>query len=111
MASFFAEDGTLIVNNVTSLRGKEAITEFASGFMTAFPDMTLTMDSLIIKPNETQYHWSFTGTNTGPNGTGNQVIFSGFERWTLAENGKINSFIGSFDEEDYSRQLAGSKTE
>jgi predicted ester cyclase len=111
VASFFTEDGSLLVNNGSPLRGRAAITEFANGFMTAFPDMTLTMDSLIIKPNETQYHWSFIGTNTGPNGTGNQVIFSGFERWTLAENGKIKVSIGSFDEEDYARQVNGIQSE
>ena len=111
VASFFAEDGSLIVNNGTPLKGKYDITEFAKGFMTAFPDMKLTMDSLLIKPTETQYHWSFVGTNTGPDGTGNKVIFSGFERWTFNENGLIKVSIGSFNEEDYSRQVNEIKSE
>jgi hypothetical protein len=73
--------------------------------MTAFPDMKLTMDKLLIKPEETQYHWSFVGTNTGPDGTGNKVGFSGFERWIFNDEGSIKSSIGKFDEEDYKRQL------
>ena len=106
VASFFAKDGSLTVNSGSPLIGREAITEFARSFMTAFPDMKLTMDKLLIKPEETQYHWSFVGTNTGPAGNGNRVEFNGFERWTFNEEGLIKSSIGKFDEEDYNRQLS-----
>lgn len=107
VASFFSENGVLVVNSGLPHKGRAEISEFVKGFMTAFPDMKLTMDSLTIKPTETQYHWSFAGTNTGPNGTGNKVFFNGFERWTFSENEKIQRSIGSFDEEDYSRQMNG----
>lgn len=105
VASFFAIDGSLTVNNGTPLIGRTSITEFTNSFMTAFPDMKLSMDNLLIKSDETQYHWSFIGTNTGLNGTGNKVEFNGFERWTFNEDGLIKSSIGKFDEEDYNRQL------
>lgn len=68
------------------------------------------MDSLVIKSTETQYHLSFVGTNTGLDGTGNKVDFSGIERWYLNENGKIEVSAGSFDEEDYGRQVNGTKS-
>lgn len=48
--------------------------------MTAFPDMKLTMDSLVTKSTSIEYHWSFIGTNTGPEGKCNKVDFSGFEQ-------------------------------
>ncbi len=105
VASFFAVDGTLKVNNEPPMVGRKAIMEFANGFMNAFPDMKLTMGNLLIKAGETQYHWSFIGTNTGADGTGNKVIFKGFERWIFNEMGLIKSSIGKFDEEDYKRQL------
>lgn len=104
VASFFAEDGSLTVNSGPPLIGREAITEFARSFMTAFPDMKLSMDNLLIKADETQYHWSFVGTNTGANGTGNKVEFNGFERWVFNDEGLIKSSIGKFDEEDYNHQ-------
>ncbi|MEZ5425505.1 MAG: DUF1348 family protein [Pyrinomonadaceae bacterium] len=105
VASFFAENGSLTVNNEPPLIGREAITEFARSFMTAFPDMKLTMDKLLMKQEEAQYHWSFVGTNTGLDGKGNKVEFKGFERWIFNEEGLIKSSIGKFDEEDYKRQL------
>jgi hypothetical protein len=33
-----------------------------------------------------EYHWTFTGTNTGAGGTGKPVRISGFEEWTLADD-------------------------
>ena len=73
--------------------------------MEAFPDLTLTMDSLLVDSNTYRYHWTFSGTNTGPGGTGNTVVFSGFERWTMNDEGLIQKSIGTFDADDYNRQL------
>lgn len=107
VASFFQEDGMLIVNNGEPITGRTGITEFAKGFMTAFPDMELTMDSLLKKGDRYNYHWTFKGTNTGPNGTGNKVVFSGFEQWTLSANGLVKKSIGTFDEDKYNLQVQG----
>ena len=52
-----------------------------------------------------EYHWTFIGTNTGPGGTGNAVRFSGYEEWTLGEEGRIARSLGHFDEAEYERQL------
>lgn len=105
VASFFSIDGTLSVNNDPPLKGRDAITEFADGFMTAFPNMKLIMDSLISKPDIKEYHWTFIGTNTGPNGTGNKVKFSGMELWKFDKEGLIQSSKGSYDAEEYKHQL------
>lgn len=105
VAEFFSQDGSLIVNNGVPNKGRDQITAFVKGFMNAFPDMKLTMDSLKFNSNDTEYHWRFIGTNTGTNGTGNKVDFSGFERWTFDDDGLIKQSIGSFDEADYRRQV------
>jgi len=46
VAAFFAEDGSLTINDGEPAVGREAITTAARGFMTAFPDMVVRMDSL-----------------------------------------------------------------
>jgi hypothetical protein len=49
--------------------------------------------------------WTFTGTNTGAAGIGNAVRVDGFESWTIDEDRLIAASIGSFDAEEYARQL------
>ena len=105
VASFFSDNGFLYVNNDPPLTGRNEITKFVEGFMMAFPDMKLVMDSLITKSDETQFHWTFTGTNTGPNGKGNRVKFSGVERWIFNKIGLIRVSKGSYDTDEYNRQL------
>ena len=107
VAAFFEEDGTLIVNKGEPITGSYGITEFVRGFMTAFPDMELTMDSLVKSNDRYSYHWTFKGTNIGPGGTGNKVVFSGFEQWTLGSDGRVKKSIGTFDEADYNLQIQG----
>jgi predicted ester cyclase len=107
MASFYAQDGSLTVNNGTPAVGRDQLTETAKSYMEAFPDMELTMDSLVADSDTYKYHWTFIGTNTGPSGTGNKVNFSGFERWTMNNEGLVQKSIGNYDADDYNRQLNG----
>jgi uncharacterized protein (TIGR02246 family) len=105
VASFFSEDGSLKVNDADPAEGREAIAAVAQGFMTAFPDMVLEMDSLRITGSGAEYHWTFSGTNTGPEGTGMAVRFSGYEEWTMGDDGLVGTSLGHFDEAEYNRQL------
>ena len=105
VAAFFAANGSLKVNADSPAVGREAITKVAQGFMTAFPDMIVSMDSLITKPGGTEFHWTLTGTNSGQGGTGKNVKISGFEFWHFDKDGLIQESIGSFDADEYNRQL------
>jgi predicted ester cyclase len=105
VASFYAEDGSLTVNNGSPAIGRDQIAATAKSYMEAFPDMKLTMDSLIADNDTYRYYWTFEGTNSGSGGTGNKVIFSGFEQWTMGNNGLIQKSIGTYNVEDYNRQL------
>lgn len=105
VAAFFSTDGSLKVNADSPAVGREAITKVAQGFMTAFPDMIVAMDNLVTRPDGTEFHWTLTGTNSGPGGTGNKVKVSGFELWHLDKDGLIQKSIGSFDADEYRRQL------
>ena len=105
VAAFFTTNGSLKVNADSPAVGREAITKVAQGFMTAFPDMIVAMDSLLNNPNGIEFHWTLSGTNSGPGGTGNKVKVSGFELWHFAKDGLIQESIGSFDSDEYNRQL------
>ena len=53
VAAFFAEGGTL------------KITAAAQHFMTAFPDMVVTMNGISLNGEHAVYRWTMTGTHTG----------------------------------------------
>jgi len=104
VSSFFSKDGVLQINNGSPAKGTEAITNVVKGFMDAFPDLVVSMDSLITKSEKTRFYWTLTGTYNGTNGTGNKVNISGFEEWIL-NNGRIQESKGYFDTKEYERQL------
>lgn len=105
VAAFFSLTGSLSVNGAAPAVGPSAISEIARGFMTAFPDLLLTMDDVLVQSDRALYHWTFTGTNTGPGGTGQRVCFSGFEVWEIGLDWLIAESQGHFDEASYQRQL------
>ncbi len=105
VAAFFAENGSLKINDGEPSVGRAAITATAQSFMTALPDMVLAMDSLGHAGDRVTYHWTLTGTNTGPRGTGNAVHISGFEEWLFGPEGLIADSQGHMDEAEYDRQL------
>ena len=107
VAAFFAEQGSLTINHGAPSVGRAAITAAAQGFMSAFPDMVVIMDGLETTGATVLYHWTLTGTNTGPGGTGRPVHISGYEEWTFASYGLIGRSLGHFDEAEYQRQIQG----
>lgn len=107
LSAFYSPGGSLTINSGAPAVGRTAITEVAKSFMTAFPDMRVIMDDLIVRGDRAEYHWTLTGTNTGAGGTGNPVCVSGSELWEIGADGLIASSQGRFDEADYCRQIAG----
>ena len=117
VASFFAETGSLKINDGNPAVGRAAITASAQGFMTAFPDMIVAMDRVTmdrvamdratLDGGRIEYHWTLTGKHTGPGGTGNAVRISGYEAWTFGADGLIAKSLGHYDEAEYQRQLNG----
>ncbi len=105
VATYFAEDGSLQVNDGDSAKGRDAISKVAQGFMTDLPDMIVRYDSIVPKSIGTEFHWTLIATNSGPGGTGNKVKVSGYELWQLDENGLIKNSQGNFPTEEYNRQL------
>src|ERR1700752_4166678 len=105
VAAFFSPEGSLTINDGTPSVGRSAITQAAQEFMTAFPDMRVLLDNLVIQSDGAVFHWTLLGTNTGPGGTGHRVRISGFERWQFAPDGRIGRSLGNFDAADYQHQI------
>jgi len=110
VAEFFSEEGSLTINGGEPSVGREAITEAARAYMTAFPDHVLYFDKLEDVDGRVRFHWTFEGTNTGPGGTGAWVRFSGYEAWLIGNDGLIQDSQGNYDEADYQRQLQAGPT-
>jgi hypothetical protein len=105
VAAFFAERGSITINNGPLAVGRAAIAKEAQAFMTTFPDMVVTMNNVVHAEEGTKFHWTLTGTNNGPGGTGKRVRISGYEQWKIGNNGLIAESKGHFDGAEYERQL------
>ena len=101
VGAFYAKNGSISVNGAPPT----PIGEVARGFMRDFPDLVVTFDKLEKTSDAVEFHWTFTGTNTGPGGTGNKVRISGYELWKIDNDGLIAESKGHFDAADYERQL------
>ncbi|MDH4107611.1 MAG: nuclear transport factor 2 family protein [Gammaproteobacteria bacterium] len=105
LAAFYADDGVLIVNEGAPAVGRDAIERKAGEFMTAFPDMMVRLDEVTTDGHTAVFRWHWTGTNTGPGGTGNAVDIHGYEEWTLDADGLIVESRGHYDDAEYQRQV------
>ena len=65
VAAFFAERGSISINNGPPAVGRAAIAKEAEAFMTMFPDMIVTFDKLEPRGDRTAFYWTLTGTNSG----------------------------------------------
>lgn len=104
-AAFYAQDGILGVNAGSPSVGRAAIAATAQSYMTAFPDMVVKMTRMEERDGQPMFHWSWTGTNTGPGGTGKFVRITGYEEWAIDASGHFAESKGHFDEAEYRRQL------
>ncbi len=107
VASFYAPDGKITINDGEPSVGRAQVAQMASGFYSGFPDLVVRMDSIRTSGTYCVYQWTLEGTNSGPDGTGNRVVLSGWEYWRLNDDGLVAESKGHFDAEDFERQVAG----
>ena len=100
VAAFFEENGSLQINAGPPSVGRAAITAAAQSFMTAFPDLLVSMDEVSVHEDGAIFRWTLVGTNTGKH-----VRISGREEWKFGESGLVAESKGHFNEADYKRQL------
>ncbi len=105
VASFFIPEGSLQINQGSPAVGRRAIKVTVQKFMTALPDLNLTMDKVTGDTSHATFEWTLTGTNTAPGGTGKKIRISGYEEWQFGADHHLAASKGHFDEADYRRQL------
>lgn len=103
VASFFAEDGEIIINRGEPWTGRSRVQDMASGFYVDVPDLTLSCDDVRCSGNHVIYVWTFTGHDAS---TGKPLHIRGWEEWELNDQLKVVASRGWFDAEDYARQAA-----
>ncbi len=104
VASFYAEDGEIIINRGEPWTGRMAVAEMAAGFHADVPDLALVCDDVRVSGSHAVYVWTFTGHDSG---TGNPLTVKGWEEWELDADLKVKASRGWFDAADYARQVEG----
>lgn len=105
VASFFAEDGVIIINRGDPWTGRTRIAEMVAGFYADVPDLSLKCDSIRVSDNHALFVWTFTGHHSK---TGNPLTVQGWEEWDLTLDLRVAVSRGWFDADDYDRQIKGS---
>ena len=104
VAAHYVPGGTISINGGEPTE----ITEVARSFIDAFPDIEVLMDDLVVGDETVEYHWTFTGTSAD---TGKAVRISGFEKWAFGEEGLVVQSRGTYDQDEYDRQLEHGRPE
>lgn len=105
VASFFAQDGEIVINRGGPSAGQTDIAAMAAGFFADVPDLTLNCDDIRCSGNHAVFVWTFTGHDAK---TGNPLSVRDWEEWDLHEDLKVKSSRGWFDAEEYARQAGSS---
>ncbi len=104
VASHYANDGVIIINNGDPWKGRARVIEMAEGFYADVPDLTLTCDDVRVSGNHAIFVWTFTGHDAS---SGNPLHIRGWEEWELNDELKVVASRGWFDAQDYAQQAAG----
>ena len=104
VASFYAEDGSIVINDGDPWNGRSRVQDMAAGFFTDVPDLKLTCDDVRCAGSHVIFVWTFTGHDAN---TGNPLSIRGWEEWSIGEDLKVMASRGWFDAEDYGRQVTG----
>jgi hypothetical protein len=110
VAAFYSPRGSRSANGAAPSVGRSAVEVAVQQFMTAFPDLQITLDDIFIVGEGAEFHWTLTGVNSGPGGTGQRVCIKGFEEWRMGEDALIAEAQAHFNKADFQRQLAKGAT-
>lgn len=104
VASFYAEDGRIVINDGDPSNGRSQIAEMAQAFYNDFPDLVVIMDSIRTSGTHAVFMWTLEGTHAT---TGYYVEVGGWEYWRYTEAGLIAESVGHFDADEDQRQIDG----
>jgi steroid delta-isomerase-like uncharacterized protein len=94
VAACFAEDAELVDAGMPEpMRGREAMRAYASGYVTAFPDLRLETREPVIGGNLVAQKWKATGTHAGElrglPATGRKMVTLGCGTAEIGEGGLV----------------------
>lgn len=104
VASFYAQDGQIVINRGNPWKGRSGVAQMAAGFFADVPDLTLVCDQVRCAGDHVVYLWTFTGTHSGSK---NPLHIAGWEEWDFDADLKVKASRGWFDADDYTRQTSG----
>lgn len=110
VAAHYSPRGSRGGNGSAPSVGRGAIEVAAQQFMTAFPDLRVTLDDIFVVGAGFDVHWTMTGVYSGPGGTGQRVCIKGLDEWRMGEDALIAESRVSFDTADFQRQMANGAT-
>ena len=93
VASFYAEDGRIVINNGEPWEGRSRVSAMAAGFFAEVPNLSLTCDGTRGAGNHVVYLWTYTGTDAK---SGQPVRVSGWEEWDVDDELRVKSSRGWF---------------
>ena len=107
VAAHYSPRGTrgAVLGDVPNV-GRGAIEVGVQQFMAAFPDLHIALGDVLIVGDAVEVHWTLTGVNSGPGGTGQRVCIKGFDEWRMGEDALIAEGRVSWDKADFQRQMA-----
>ena len=103
VADRYSTTTSFSINRGEPMRTRAEIAGMAAGFMTDFPDLSLTCDTLLVADRHMIYAWTFEGHYRE---NGKLARFTGWEEWDLDDELKVIKSLGWYDAEDYERQIA-----
>jgi hypothetical protein len=111
VAGRYSPQGSRGAHGAAPYVGRSVIEVAVQQFMAAFPDLHIALGDVLIVGDAVDVHWTLTGVNSGPGGTGQRVCIKGFEEWRMGDDGLIAESRVNFDRADFQRQLAKSATD
>jgi len=90
VAAFFAEHGSLSVNDGPLAVGRAAIAEVARGFMRDLPDMVVTMDDVSRDSDGTKFHWTLVTGRHGETRSNQWLRNLEDRQWSRREPGDMD---------------------
>lgn len=103
VASFFAQDGKIVVNRGTPWVGRKGVADMAAAFFADVLDLTLVCDDVRSAGSHVAYFWTFTGTHASSK---NPLCVVGWEEWDLDSDLKVVASRGWFDADNYECQAS-----
>ncbi|MGY1784730.1 ester cyclase [Geodermatophilus sp. SYSU D00698] len=109
VAATFADDGVYTDPSLPEPLPKGAVAGFVSGFLAAFPDLTLTVEDVVGEGSRAYVRWRLQGTNSGvlpglPAPTQRRCDVPGVDLIEVGPDG-ITRVVGYFDQKGFFEQL------